>query len=73
MRSSMSSDATGVVATARNTGGSERLSEKKTAPPIAHAAVGTNSCETGCTEVASVAARIGPKMNTISSIADSSA
>ena len=46
---------------------------KNTVPPIAHAIVGTNNCETGCTEAARNAARIGPKMNTISSMADSNA
>ena len=49
------------------------FSEKNTAPPMPQASVGTNNCDTGCTEVARNAARIGPKMNTISSMAASSA
>ena len=57
----------------RMTGGCVSRNEKNIVPPIALAAVGTNSCETGFTEAARNAARIGPKMNTISSMADSSA
>ena len=56
-----------------NTGGTVFFSEKNTAPPMPQASVGTNNCDTGCTEVARNAARIGPKMNTISSMAASSA
>ena len=72
-RTSASSKEAETTLTSCTTGGCVSFNVKKMVPPRAQAIVGTNNCETGCTEAARNAARIGPKMNTISSMADSMA
>ena len=62
-----------MVVVRKKAGRLKNLGEDIERKPMPLATVGTNSWDTGCTEVASLAARIGPRIKTISSMAASMA